>query len=173
MDALMQMHLILHLIIFFASLMHERCTINELMTRCTRVHHRKAQHPSLLWSFDKRIFCSRRLEEKEVIQPHLPVRLPCYDFTLVTSPALGALLLAVRVTTSGWASFHGVTGGVYKAREQYSPPCGWPAITSDSAFMQASCSLQSELRPGFWGWRALARLHPIVPAIVARVSPRT
>jgi len=26
---------------------------------------------------------------KEVIQPHLPVRLPCYDFTLVTSPAFG------------------------------------------------------------------------------------
>ena len=62
--------------------------------------------------------------KKEVIQPHLPVRLPCYDFTLVTSPALGALLLSVRVTTLGWASFHGVTGGVYKAREQYSPPCG-------------------------------------------------
>ena len=30
---------------------------------------------------------------KEVIQPHLPVRLPCYDFTLITSPALGALFL--------------------------------------------------------------------------------
>ena len=24
------------------------------------------------------------LLEKEVIQPHLPVRLPCYDFTLLT-----------------------------------------------------------------------------------------
>jgi hypothetical protein len=29
---------------------------------------------------------------KEVIQPHLPVRLPCYDFTPVISPALGAPL---------------------------------------------------------------------------------
>ncbi|KAJ4900923.1 hypothetical protein Rs2_14874 [Raphanus sativus] len=29
------------------------------------------------------------LPEKEVIQPHLPVRLPCYDFTPVTSPAFG------------------------------------------------------------------------------------
>jgi len=28
------------------------------------------------------------LPRKEVIQPHLPVRLPCYDFTPVTSPTL-------------------------------------------------------------------------------------
>ena len=55
---------------------------------------------------------------KEVIQPHLPVGLPCYDFTPVTNPTLGAPLLAVKVTTLGMNSFHGVTGGVYKARER-------------------------------------------------------
>ena len=27
---------------------------------------------------------------KEVIQPHLPIRLPCYDFTPVISPAFGS-----------------------------------------------------------------------------------
>ena len=53
-----------------------------------------------------------------MIQPHLPVRLPCYDFTLVTHSTLGILLQMVRVTTSGITSFHGVTGGVYKARER-------------------------------------------------------
>ncbi|KAL8550744.1 hypothetical protein ACS0TY_009234 [Phlomoides rotata] len=58
------------------------------------------------------------LPEKEVIQPHLPVRLPCYDFTSVTSPAFGIPPLAVKVTTSGMASSHSVTGGVYKARER-------------------------------------------------------
>ncbi|KAK7260973.1 hypothetical protein RIF29_27276 [Crotalaria pallida] len=58
------------------------------------------------------------LPEKEVIQPHLPVRLPCYDFTPVTSPAFGIPLLVVKVTTSGMASSHSVTGGVYKARER-------------------------------------------------------
>ncbi|XLU28707.1 hypothetical protein S245_064773, partial [Arachis hypogaea] len=58
------------------------------------------------------------LPEKEVIQPHLPVRLPCYDFTPVTSPAFGIPLLTVKVTTSGMASSHSVTGGVYKARER-------------------------------------------------------
>ncbi|KAK9660071.1 hypothetical protein RND81_O198400 [Saponaria officinalis] len=40
------------------------------------------------------------LPEKEVIQPHLPVRLPCYDFTPVTSPAFGIPLLAVKLTTA-------------------------------------------------------------------------
>ena len=30
---------------------------------------------------------------KEVIQPHLPIRLPCYDFTPVTCPAFGSSLL--------------------------------------------------------------------------------
>ena len=55
---------------------------------------------------------------KEVIQPHLPVRLPCYDFTPVTSPTLNAPLRKVRVTALGMTSFHGVTGGVYKARER-------------------------------------------------------
>ena len=55
---------------------------------------------------------------KEVVQPHLPVRLPCYDFTPVTSPAFGIPLQTVGVTTSGMASSHSVTGGVYKARER-------------------------------------------------------
>ena len=32
------------------------------------------------------------LLRKEVIQPHLPVRLPCYDFTPITDPTLDACL---------------------------------------------------------------------------------
>ena len=55
---------------------------------------------------------------KEVIQPHLPVQLPCYDFVPVTSPTLGSSILAVWSPTSGVASFHDVTGGVYKPRER-------------------------------------------------------
>ena len=35
---------------------------------------------------------------KEVIQPHLPVQLPCYDFVPVTSPTFDGCLLAVRLT---------------------------------------------------------------------------
>ena len=55
---------------------------------------------------------------KEVIQPHLPIRLPCYDFTPVTRPAFGGSFLAVRSPTSGISDSHGVTGGVYKTRER-------------------------------------------------------
>ena len=55
---------------------------------------------------------------KEVIQPHLPIRLPCYDFTPVISPAFGSSLLTVGSLTSGITDSHGVTGGVYKTRER-------------------------------------------------------
>jgi hypothetical protein len=55
---------------------------------------------------------------KEVIQPHLPVLLPCYDFVPVTGPALGGWLLTVTSPTSGMTRSHDVTGGVYKARER-------------------------------------------------------
>ena len=58
------------------------------------------------------------LHRKEVIQPHLPIRLPCYDFTPVINPTFGSALLAVRLLTSGVTDSHGVTGGVYKARER-------------------------------------------------------
>ena len=59
-----------------------------------------------------------RLALKEVIQPHLPVRLPCYDFTPVIDHSVASVLLAVRLPASGAANSHGVTGGVYKARER-------------------------------------------------------
>ena len=55
---------------------------------------------------------------KEVIQPHLPVRLPCYDFTPLTKRTLDTVLLAVRLAASGTPHSDGVTGGVYKARER-------------------------------------------------------
>jgi len=53
-----------------------------------------------------------------VIQPHLPIRLPCYDFTPIINPTLGGLLPKVTSPTSGVADFRGVTGGVYKTRER-------------------------------------------------------
>jgi hypothetical protein len=52
---------------------------------------------------------------KEVVQPHLPVRLPCYDLAPVNGITLGDSL---RLSTSGTPIFHGLTGGVYKARER-------------------------------------------------------
>ncbi len=55
---------------------------------------------------------------KEVIQPHLPIRLPCYDLVPLTASTFGASLLAVETTTSGENNSGGLTGGVYKAQEQ-------------------------------------------------------
>ena len=61
-----------------------------------------------------RLFSERR-SRKEVFQPHLPVRLPCYDLAPITSFTLGR---SSRLRTSGTPGFHGLTGGVYKARER-------------------------------------------------------
>ncbi len=59
-----------------------------------------------------------RISRKEVIQPHLPIRLPCYDFTPVIDHSVASVPLAVRLPASGATNSHGVTGGVYKARER-------------------------------------------------------
>ena len=64
-----------------------------------------------------RIDCSYAasvLPRKEVIHPHVPVRIPCYDLTPIISPTLGR----GRARTSGIGDFHGLTGGVYKTRER-------------------------------------------------------
>ena len=73
---------------------------------------------------NRKTICSRSerslgfILRKEVIQPQVPLRLPCYDFTPVADPTVVACLLAVSTAPSGKANSHGVTGGVYKARER-------------------------------------------------------
>ena len=86
------------------SLTQPACLALASQLRCAR---------SVLCKFRRNL-----LPRKEVIQPHLPVRLPCYDFTPVTNPALGRCSLTVSSRTSGVVDFHGVTGGVYKTRER-------------------------------------------------------
>ena len=63
-------------------------------------------------------FHSQKLLRKEVIQPHLPVRLPCYDLVLITSPTFDGSPTTVRPPASGVTNFHDLTGGVYKPRER-------------------------------------------------------
>ena len=58
------------------------------------------------------------IPRKEVIQPHLPIRLPCYDFTPVMKLTVAGAPLAVTLPASGKPHSHGVTGGVYKTRER-------------------------------------------------------
>ena len=55
---------------------------------------------------------------KEVIQPQVLLRLPCYDFTPIMSYTLEGCFLAVSPPASSTTHFRDVTGGVYKARER-------------------------------------------------------
>ena len=74
------------------------------------------------------------LLRKEVIQPHLPVRLPCYDFTPIIDPTFdGCLPKGVSPPASGVADFRGVTGGVYKARERIHPGVADPGLLATPA----------------------------------------
>ena len=103
-----------------------------------------------------------------MIQPHLPIRLPCYDFTPITGPTFGRALLAVRLRTSGVPDSHGVTGGVYKARERIHRGM-LIRDTSDSDFTQAGCSLRSELGRLLGVCSASRLCLPLLTAIVLRV----
>jgi hypothetical protein len=67
-----------------------------------------------MWTPTSRLF----IQSKEVIQPQVPLRLPCYDFTPVMNHTVVSEPLAVILPTSGTTHSHGVTGGVYKARER-------------------------------------------------------
>ncbi len=63
-------------------------------------------------------FLSHVFLRKEVIHPHVPVGIPCYDLTPIIDPTLDGSLLAVRPPALGIINFRGLTGGVYKPRER-------------------------------------------------------
>ena len=88
--------------LFFSTLKIEQCFLSTSLS------------PLLTEAFE----LSFVLLRKEVIQPHLPIRLPCYDFTPVIEPAFDGSFLTVRSPASGIPNSHGVTGGVYKTRER-------------------------------------------------------
>jgi hypothetical protein len=106
---------------------------------------------------------------KEVIQPHLPVRLPCYDFVPVIRPTLGSSSLAVRSPTSGVSNSHDVTGGVYKARERIHRSMADLRLLATPASCRrvAACNLNYERL--WWDSLQVAPSLPIVPPIVACV----
>ena len=103
-----------------------------------------------------------------MVQPHLPVRLPCYDLAPVIGIALGRSL---RLRTSGTPSFHGLTGGVYKARERIHRAMADARLLAIPPSCRRVASLQSELGRPFCDWLHLAVLRRSVVAIVARVMP--
>ena len=102
---------------------------------------------------------------KEVIQPHLPVQLPCYDFVPVTSPAFDGYPLAVSPPALGVTSSHDVTGGVYKARERIhrtiadarllATPTSCGRVAAHNPNCDRLCRICSALRLGFPLYRPL------------------
>src|SRR5690625_6004917 len=84
------------------------------------------------------------LLRKEVIQPHLPVRLPCYDFVPIASPTFDGSSPRVGPPASGITDFRDVTGGVYKARER---------------IHRSVADLRLLATPASWGDRKSTRLN--------------
>ena len=105
-------------------------------------------------SSDYRCTFSKGISRKEVFQPHLPVRLPCYDLAPITGFALGRPL---RSRTSGAPGFHGLTGGVYKARERIhramadarllANPASWGRVADPSPNWGTLLRLDGRCRP--------------------------
>ena len=97
--------------------------------------------------------CREFLLRKEVIQPHVPVRLPCYDFTLLTGHSLDGFFLAVRPPALRAPDSDGVTGGVYKARERIHRGLADPRLLA----IPTSCSRVADCNPN-WDWLLGIRL---------------
>ena len=105
-------------------------------------------------SSNHRCTFSEGISRKEVFQPHLPVRLPCYDLAPITGFALGRPL---RSRTSGAPGFHGLTGVVYKARERIhramadarllANPASWGRVADPSPNWGTLSRLDGRCRP--------------------------
>ena len=105
------------------------------------------------------------ISRKEVFQPHLPVRLPCYDLAPITRFTLGRSL---RARTSGTPDFHGLTGGVYKARERiHRAMADARLLANPTSQSRVQTPIRTETR--FRDSLPLAGSLPSVRAIVARV----
>ena len=61
------------------------------------------------------------LHRKEVIQPHLPIRLPCYDFTPVANPTFGSVLHKGQATDFGYYRLPWCDGRCVQGPGTYSP----------------------------------------------------
>ena len=108
---------------------------------------------------------------KEVIQPQVPLRLPCYDLVPVTELTVGRRLSKVSNPTSGTPGFHHLTGGVYKAQEHIHRVIADTRLLAIPPSCRRVASLQSELGQFFCDLLHLAVSRRFVTAIVARVKP--
>ena len=106
--------------------------------------------------FFTKLKLSRILLRMEVIQPQVPLRLPCYDLVPITNLSLGRCPLAVSSRTSGKIGFHDLTGGVYKARERIQGVVADTPLLAIPASWSRVADIQSELGQAF-GFRSTSR----------------
>ncbi len=100
---------------------------------------------------------------KEVIQPQVPLRLPCYDLVPLTGFTFGASPLAVRTTTSGATNSGGLTGGVYKAQEQIHRGVADPRLLA----IPASCRRIAAYNPNWGAFLAISLPSQVRNALYA------
>ena len=101
---------------------------------------------------------------KEVIQPQVPLRLPCYDLVPITEFALGTLFLAVTTVLLGAPHFRGLTGGVYKAQEHIHRSIADLRLLA----IPASCRRVSACNPN---WGTIFAICWLLRVCVALCSP--
>ena len=108
-----------------------------------------------------------------MIQPQVPLRLPCYDLVPVIGLTVGSRFPVnwVSKPTSGTPNSHHLTGGVYKAQEHIHRAMADARLLAIPPSCRRVASLQSELGRPFCDWLHLAVLRRSVVAIVARVMP--
>ena len=108
---------------------------------------------------------------KEVIQPQVPLRLPCYDLVPVIALTVDRRFLSVNNPVLGTYDSHDLTGGVYKAQEHIHRVMADTRLLAIPTSCRRIASLQSELGRLFCDLLHLAVLRRSVAAIVARVRP--
>ena len=106
-----------------------------------------------------------------MIQPQVPLRLPCYDLVPVIALTVDSHPLSVDKPASGTYDSHDLTGGVYKAQEHIHRVIADTRLLAIPTSCRRVASLQSVLRRLFCDLLRLAALRRFVLAIVARVRP--
>ena len=94
---------------------------------------------------------------KEVIQPQVLLRLPCYDFTPVADSTVEGS--EFRIPASSEINSHGVTGGEYKTRERIhrsmadlrllAIPASWSRVADSNPDLDVLCEIRSSSHSRF------------------------
>ena len=119
--------------------------------RSNQLSYRPLLNFILIWMFwtlkTKRIINVFLILRKEVIQPHLPIRLPCYDFTPIIYPTLGGWLHKGYLTDFGCYKLSWCDGRCVQDPGTYSPRRADPRLLA----IPASCRRVAAYNPN-WEW---------------------